>query len=121
MSSSRTTSHMSSTPQSLPSRPPPIPADDGFEGTPASREATTDETDASPCEFEIDWENIWHGGKRLMGDKRRPRHRRVIGTKIKESWIYRHGANLEHHGVLYGLKFGYTGILERLLYGISEK
>ncbi|KAG8664834.1 uncharacterized protein FPOAC1_013614 [Fusarium poae] len=67
MSSSRTTSHMSSTPQSLPSRPPPIPADDGFEGTPASREATTDETDASPCEFEIDWENIWHGGKRLMG------------------------------------------------------
>ncbi|KPA36376.1 transposase [Fusarium langsethiae] len=98
MSSSRTTSHMSSTPQSLPSRPPPIPADDGFEGTPASREATTDETDASPCEFEIDWENIWHGGKRLMGAKRRPRHRRVIGTKIKESWIYRHGANLEHHG-----------------------
>ncbi|KAI8417264.1 hypothetical protein FOFC_03577 [Fusarium oxysporum] len=89
---------MSSTPQSLPSRPPPIPADDGFEGTPASREATTDETDASPCEFEIDWENIWHGGKRLMGAKRRPRHRRVIGTKIKESWIYRHGANLEHHG-----------------------
>ncbi|KAG6988733.1 hypothetical protein FOFC_20727 [Fusarium oxysporum] len=103
MSSSRTTSHMSSTPQSLPSRPPPIPADDGFEGTPASREATTDETDASPCEFEIDWENIWHGGKRLMGAKRRPRHRRVIGTKIKESWIYRHGANLEHHGVRYWL------------------
>ncbi|KAF6528137.1 hypothetical protein HZS61_008439 [Fusarium oxysporum f. sp. conglutinans] len=104
MSSSRTTSHMSSTPQSLPSRPPPIPADDGFEGTPASREATTDETDASPCEFEIDWENIWHGGKRLMGAKRRPRHRRVIGTKIKESWIYRHGANLEHHGASLGLQ-----------------
>ncbi|OBS16247.1 hypothetical protein FPOA_13050 [Fusarium poae] len=94
---------MSSTPQSLPSRPPPIPADDGFEGTPASREATTDETDASPCEFQIDWENIWHGGKRLMGAKRRPCHRRVIGTKIKESWIYRHGANLEHHGVRYWL------------------
>ncbi|KAG8664428.1 hypothetical protein FPOAC2_13381 [Fusarium poae] len=47
-----------------------------------------------------DWENIWHGGKRLMGAKRRPRHRRVIGTRIKESWIYRHGANLEHHGDL---------------------
>jgi hypothetical protein len=50
-----------------------------------------------------DWENIWHGGKRLMGAKRRPRHRRVIGTRIKESWIYRHGANLEHHGVRYWL------------------
>jgi hypothetical protein len=74
----------------FPSHPPLIPSDFGFEDTPASREATTDEIDASPCEFEIDWENIWHGGKRLMGAKRRPRHRRVIGTKIKKSWIYRH-------------------------------
>jgi hypothetical protein len=94
---------VSSTPQSLPSRPSLIPLDDGFEAAHASPEATTDETDASPSEFDIDWENIWHGGKRLVGAKKRPRHKRVIGTKIKESWIYRHGANLEHRGVRYWL------------------
>ncbi|PWI63935.1 hypothetical protein PCL_02788, partial [Purpureocillium lilacinum] len=28
---------------------------------------------------------------------------RVVGTKTKESWIYRHGANLEHKGIRYWL------------------
>ena len=100
MSSSRATSPVSSTPQSLPSRPPLILFDEDVEAIRASPDATS-ETDASPSEFNIDWENIWHGGKRLVGAKKRPRHKRVIGTKIKESWIYRHGANLEHRGVRY--------------------
>ncbi|EWY79581.1 hypothetical protein FOYG_17275 [Fusarium oxysporum NRRL 32931] len=96
MSSSRTSSPVPSIPQSLTSRPPPTPADDG-------PEATLDETDFPQCEFDIDWENIWHCGKRLVGAKKRPRHKRVIGTKIKESWIYQHGANLDHNGVRYWL------------------
>ncbi|KJZ69476.1 hypothetical protein HIM_11138 [Hirsutella minnesotensis 3608] len=61
------------------------------------------DTDASWWDFTIDWENIWHGGKRLLGARRRPRHKRVVGTRIKESWIYRYGANLEHRGVRYWL------------------
>ena len=55
------------------------------------------------CEFSIDWENIWHGNKRLIGVEYRPRHRRTVGTKIKESWIYQYGANLEHQGTRYWL------------------
>ena len=73
---------------------------------PLATTGTTPETspdDSSQCEFDIDWENIWHGGRRLVGAKKRPRHRRVVGTKMKESWIYRHGANLEPRGVRYWL------------------
>ncbi|KJZ70963.1 hypothetical protein HIM_09667 [Hirsutella minnesotensis 3608] len=73
------------------------------EATPAASDATLDDTDASRWDFVIDWENIWHGGKRLLGARRRPRHKRVVGTRIKESWIYRYGANLEHRGVRYWL------------------
>ena len=61
--------------------------------TDAAPEGTADDT--SSCEFDVDWENIWHCGKRLLGAKR------LIGTKIKESWIYQYGANLEHKGVRY--------------------
>ena len=49
------------------------------------------------CEFSIDWENIWHGNKRLIGVEYRPRHRRTVGTKIKESWIYQYGANTQSY------------------------
>lgn len=94
MSSARSSSPVSSIPQSLTSYLPSISA-----GT--TREVTSD--DASQCEFDIDWENIWHGGKRLVGARKRVRHRRVVGTKTKESWIYRHGANLEHKGIRYWL------------------
>ncbi|KAL5583913.1 hypothetical protein FOVSG1_015264 [Fusarium oxysporum f. sp. vasinfectum] len=87
--SSRTSSPVPSIPQSLASYLPPTSTD-------TTPEATVD--DAPQCEFDIDWENIWHCGKRLVGVKKRPRHRRVVGTKMKESWIYRHGANLEHKG-----------------------
>lgn len=93
-SSSRTSSPVSSIPQSLAFDLPST-------STSAAPDGTADDT--SSCEFDIDWENIWHCGKRLLGAKKRPRHRRVIGTKIKESWIYRHGANLEHKGVRYWL------------------
>ncbi|KAK2923026.1 HAT, C-terminal dimerization domain [Fusarium oxysporum f. sp. vasinfectum] len=92
--SSRTSSPVPSIPQSLASYLPPTSTD-------TTPEATVD--DAPQCEFDIDWENIWHCGKRLVGVKKRPRHRRVVGTKMKESWIYRHGANLEHKGVRYWL------------------
>ncbi|KAJ3454427.1 hypothetical protein MRS44_018321 [Fusarium solani] len=92
MSSSRTSSPVPSTPQ-------PTPVDDGPEAAPATPDATPDE--AFPqCEFDIDWENIWHSGKRAVGAKKRHRHKGVVDTKIKESWIYRHGANLDHNGVL---------------------
>ncbi|KAJ6437024.1 hypothetical protein O9K51_10321 [Purpureocillium lavendulum] len=56
MSSARSSSPVSSIPQSLASYLPSISA-----GT--TREVTSD--DASQCEFVIDWENIWHGGKKL--------------------------------------------------------
>jgi hypothetical protein len=86
---------------------PVSPAPQSFASyLPATATSTTPEApsdDASQCEFDIDWENIWHGGKRLVGAKKRPRHRRVVGAKMKESWIYRHGANLEHKGIRYWL------------------
>ncbi|PWI64051.1 hypothetical protein PCL_00034 [Purpureocillium lilacinum] len=86
---------------------PVSPAPQSFASyLPATSTGTTPEApsdDASQCEFDIDWENIWHGGKRLVGAKKRPRHRRVVGAKMKESWIYRHGANLEHKGIRYWL------------------
>lgn len=94
MSSARSPSPVSPIPQSLASYLPAA-------STGTTPEATSD--DASQCEFDIDWENIWHGGKRLVGAKKRVCHRRVVGTKIKESWIYRHGANLEHKGIRYWL------------------
>jgi hypothetical protein len=103
MSSSRDPSPVPSTSQSLLSRSRPTRVDDGLDFTPTTSEATPDETNTSRCEFDIDWENIWHNGKRLVSVKRRSRHKRVIGTKIKESWIYQHGANLEHDGVRYWL------------------
>ncbi|KAK4075189.1 hypothetical protein Purlil1_12774 [Purpureocillium lilacinum] len=56
MSSARSSSPVSSIPQSLASYLPSISAD-------TTREVTSD--DASQCEFDIDWKNIWHGGKRL--------------------------------------------------------
>ncbi|KAJ6790307.1 hypothetical protein PWT90_10996 [Aphanocladium album] len=110
MSASWTTSPVLSTPQSLPSQPPLTPLGDDLEARHTSPETTTFETDASPSEFNIDWDNIWHCGKRLAGVKKRPRHKRVIGTKIKESWIYRHGANLEHRGTASN-GFHYIGII----------
>lgn len=94
MISSRTSSPVSSTPRSLVFDLPQTPTD-------ATPEPAAD--DASQCEFDIDWENTWHGGKRLLGAKKRPRHRRGVGTNVKESWIYRHGANLEHKGMSYWL------------------
>jgi hypothetical protein len=102
MPSSRATSPVSSISQSFSSRPTLSFVDDGPEASPATPQSI-EETEASQCEFHIDWENIWHSGKRLVGAKRRPRHKRVIGTKIKESWIYRYGANLEHREVRYWL------------------
>ncbi len=93
-SSRRTSSPVSSIPHSLVFDLPSTSTD-------ATYEATADDT--SQCEFDIDWENIWHCEKRLLGAKKRPRHRRVIGTKMKESWLYRHGANLEYKGVRYWL------------------
>jgi hypothetical protein len=71
---------LSSTPQSLLTHPPSTPLEDNFEVTHVSPEA--EEIDVSQCEFDIDWENIWHSGKRLVGVKKIPRHKRVIGTKI---------------------------------------
>ncbi|KAM3519814.1 hypothetical protein MY4038_009658 [Beauveria bassiana] len=98
MASSRTSSPVS-IPRSVASHPPSVvPDDESPPATPATLEATTDETDTPNCELDIDWENIWHCGKRLVGAERRPRQKRVVGTEIKESWIYRHGANLEHNG-----------------------
>ena len=88
----------------VPSQPPPTRVNNGPSFTPTTSEATPDdETDPPQCEFDIDWENIWHNSKRLVGVKMRPRHKRVIGTKIKESWIYQHGANLDYGGVRYWL------------------
>lgn len=88
-----------------PSQPlPPTRVNDGPSFTPATSEATPDdETEPPKCEFDIDWENIWRNGTRLVGVKMRPRHKRVVGTKIKESWIYQHGANLDYGGVRYWL------------------
>ena len=104
MSSIRVPSPAPSTSQSLPSHPPPTRVNDSPHFTPATSKATPDnKTDTPHCEFNIDWENIWHNSKRLVGVKRRPRHKRVVGTKVKESWIYRHSANLEHDGVRYWL------------------
>ncbi|KID93531.1 transposase-like protein, partial [Metarhizium majus ARSEF 297] len=99
MSSSRASSPVS-IPPSTASLPPSTPLDSSPHATPGPPPF---ETDAPHCEVDIDWGNIWHCGKRLVGAKRRPRHKRVVGTKIKESWIYRYGANLEHNGVRYWL------------------
>ncbi|KJZ68529.1 hypothetical protein HIM_12077 [Hirsutella minnesotensis 3608] len=88
---------------SSPSHSRAAPVNDSPEPASASSEATADETDVSQWDFVIDWDNIWHGGKRLVGARRRPRHKRVIGTRIKESWIYKYGANLEHKGIQYWL------------------
>lgn len=85
MSSSRTSSPVPSLLQPLLSYLPPTCVDDGLEFTPTTSDAVPDdETDILQCKFDIDWENIWHNGTRLLGAKRRPRHKRVIGTKVKE-------------------------------------
>lgn len=105
--SSRTSSPVLFIPQSLTSRPPPTPIDDGPEARPPHPprppRATPRQTRqiSHNAEFDIDWENIWHCGKRLVGPKKRHRHNRVVGTKTKESWICRHGANLDHNGLRY--------------------
>jgi hypothetical protein len=104
MASSRVSSPQSSIRSTDPSYPPSINVDDSSEttSTPATKNTTT-EIDSPHCEFNIDWNNLWHNGKRLNGAKLRPRHRRVINTKVKESWIYGHGASLEHNGARYWL------------------
>ncbi|KAK2926847.1 hypothetical protein FoTM2_013717 [Fusarium oxysporum f. sp. vasinfectum] len=56
--SSRTSSPVPSIPQSLASYLPPTSTD-------TTPEATVD--DAPQCEFDIDWENIWHCGKKTCG------------------------------------------------------
>ena len=73
---------------------------DNASETPSDPVSTDDDVS---CEFDIDWTNIWHGSARLEGAKLRPRHRRVINTKAKESWIFRHGASLEHKKARYWL------------------
>jgi hypothetical protein len=103
MSSSRTPSPVPSITRSLTSHPPPTPVDDGPEAAPATPDATPDETDFPQGGFDIDWENIWHCGKRAVRAKKRHRHKRVIDIKIKESWIYQHGANSDYNGVRYWL------------------
>ena len=103
MALNRASSPLSSIVSSLPSCPPSTWADNLPNPTSVAFEGTLNEMDASHCEFDIDWENIWHGGKRLVGVRKRPHHKRVVGTKIKESWIYQHGANLEYNGVHYWL------------------
>ena len=66
MSSSRAPSPVPSTSQSIPSRLLPTRVDDAPNFTPATSEAILDdELDTPQCEFDIDWENIWH---KLIGE-----------------------------------------------------
>jgi hypothetical protein len=71
--------------------------------TPATK-TTSSEIDFPHCDFNIDWNNSCHNGKRLNGAKLKPRHRRDINTKVKESWMYGHGVSLEHNGPRYWLR-----------------
>ena len=54
-------------------------------------------------DFEINWEQLYFAGKRLVGAVYRQRHKRVIGTGAKISWVWQHGAELEHQGSRYWL------------------
>jgi hypothetical protein len=53
--------------------------------------------------FNINWNEIWHGTKRLSGCYYTSRHKRVVGTNAKVSWIWQHGAKLMHDGKKYWL------------------
>ncbi|KAM4063997.1 transposase-like protein [Hirsutella rhossiliensis] len=82
MSSSRDTSPVSSVPQSFASRPHPTPVNDK-----QTRQM------------------LHNANLTLIGrtSGTAANDFGVVGTKIKESWIYRYGANLEHSGVRYWL------------------
>lgn len=103
MSSSRTSSPVPSTPQSLTSHPPPTPVDNGPKAAPATPDATPDETDFPQCEFDIDWRTSGTAENELWAPKRGIVTKGLSAERIKESWIYRHGANLDHNGVRYWL------------------
>ena len=57
---------------------------------------TTLSTDANPStRFLIQWDRLRHNNKALNGATLRQRHKRVIGTSVKISWIWEHGADIQ--------------------------
>jgi hypothetical protein len=88
--------------------PAAVLVDDDSTDLPASESTATDPR-STPCAgyeaatFNIDWNQIWHGNKRLSGCDYAPRHKRVLGSKVKVSWIWQHGAKLIHEDKNYWL------------------
>jgi hypothetical protein len=88
--------------------PAAVLVDDDSTDLPASESTATDPR-STPCAgyeaatFNIDWNQIWHGNKRLSGCYYAPRHKRVLGSKVKVSWIWQHGAKLIHEDKNYWL------------------
>src|SRR5437764_14712426 len=98
----RTTARPTSPPASVSSTPSLV--SDGLD-TP-ERDTPERDTPASPCPttshccvFDIDKSILWYENKLLKNVEYRPRHRRVLHTKAKISWIYKHGADLQADGV----------------------
>jgi hypothetical protein len=53
--------------------------------------------------FDVNWNEIWHRSKRLKGCFFASRHKRVVGTNARVSWVWEHGAKIQHQSKIYWL------------------
>lgn len=90
------TQSSSSVPIQSPQLDPEPHVDSGIESNITSEAAPNHgDPDTTHCVFPIQWDRIHVNGKSLQSCRWRQRHRRLVGTNIKPSWIYDHGADLE--------------------------
>src|SRR2546421_376889 len=50
------------------------------------------------CTFDIQFDALEYRGQTLEYVQYRSRHERVLNTKVKVSWIYQHGADIQAKG-----------------------
>jgi hypothetical protein len=86
----------------------PIDVDDDLTDLPTSEADIQNLQETPPPNYEgstfnINWNEIWHGTKRLIGCYYMPQHKRVVGTNAKVSWIWQHSAKLVHNSKKYWL------------------
>src|SRR5437667_10203331 len=75
-----------------------ITIDDSLDASELSAPSRKSGPSTNGGDFEINWEQLYFAGKKLTGAVYRQRHKRVVGTGAKISWVWQHGAELEHRG-----------------------
>src|SRR5687768_15263564 len=93
----RTPATSSSPPASVSSTPSVV--SDGSDSPEHEAPPSVRPTTSHCCIFDIDRSILWYENKLLRNVEYRPRHRRVLHTRAKISWIYKHGADLQADGV----------------------